>query len=122
MSTFYQSKKYLALILAKDLLFCLILIGFFWLIRDIIKFLNYKVELSENAVVLKTGFLTTQTKEILYDNINLIGTKQNLWGKIFNYGTLEVNTGGDEPEIIFEFMDDPQKISNAINNKISNKN
>ena len=52
---------------------------------------------TNKRVLVKTGFMGTRSFEILLAKVEGIGVDQNLWQKMFNYGTIVISgTGGSK--------------------------
>ncbi len=101
--------------IVRDLILSIIVIGIFWLIRDILKYMTSMVIIGKNTVTSKVGVLSTRSQEVLYKNINMVSVNQGLIGKLLNYGDLEINTGGDHPEIVFKNIARPNQAKEDIN-------
>jgi uncharacterized membrane protein YdbT with pleckstrin-like domain len=114
-----ESGKLFVIKLVRDLIFCVVIVGFFWLIRDVFNYIGKKVSLIEDGVNYIEGVIFTNMKQVPYNNINVVSVSQGILGKIFNYGDLIINTGGDAPEIVFKHLHDPYRFQEAINNRLS---
>jgi uncharacterized membrane protein YdbT with pleckstrin-like domain len=115
---FRQCKLVLFFKLIRDMLFCLILIGFWWIIKDILGYFQIQLVLDNDSIKLETGILNKQSRDILFGNINMVEVKQSLFARIFNYGDLVITTGGDKPEIEIRNLPDPNKIAEIINSHL----
>jgi membrane protein YdbS with pleckstrin-like domain len=67
------------------LIFCICPIP---LIRAYMKYTTTEFILTNKRIVCKTGFLICNSTEIILRTIGSISIKQNITGKIFNYGTI----------------------------------
>jgi uncharacterized membrane protein YdbT with pleckstrin-like domain len=64
-------------------------------------------------VVIYLGVLSTKSFEIMLNKIESIGVVQELWGRIFGYGVLEVGgTGGSKEQ--FSDIQSPFKFRKAV--------
>ena len=66
------------------------------LIVRIIIFLNIDLAVTSKRVVGKIGVLRTQVLDAPLSKLQNCSVKQNLSGKIFNYGTVVINTASGE--------------------------
>lgn len=55
-----------------------------------ISFTRY--EISQTRFIIRTGFFSTHTEEVLLYRVLDMKLKRNLWQKIFGVGTLEIHT------------------------------
>ena len=99
-----------------DLCACMIIIGFFWVVRDIIKFLTTKLTITDKRLNGKTGLINTNELDSPLNKINGVQVKQKLFGKIFNYGTISVTTASTV--FNFDYIDHPNEFKNLLNNQI----
>jgi uncharacterized membrane protein YdbT with pleckstrin-like domain len=113
-----QSGKLFLIKLIRDFLFSILIIGIVWLIKDIFDYFGKKLSLIDDGIKYVEGIIITNHKQVPYANINVVSVSQGILGKIFNFGDLIVNTGGDEPEIIFKHLHDPYRFQEAINKQL----
>lgn len=99
-----------------DIVACAILIGFIWLIKDLIKFFTTKLIITNKRVNGKTGLINTNELDSPLNKINGIQVKQGLFGKIFNYGTISITTASTV--FNFDYIDKPNEFKNILNNQI----
>lgn len=113
-----SSNSRFALLVIRDLILSLVLVGIYFLIKDIWNHHSFKLLITEEGVTLKEGIIVTRTKEIPFNNVNFVSISQGLLGKILNFGNLEVATGGDDPDIVFNHIHDPHRVKEIIQNQI----
>ncbi len=73
---------------------------FFWLlliptikaIIATIQFLNIELAITNKRIVGKVGVLNTKTLDAPLNKIQNVGTSQTFFGKIFNYGIINIDT------------------------------
>ena len=73
---------------------------FFWVlfiptIKAIVatlKFFNIELALTNKRIIGKTGVLSTDALNAPLDKIQNVGVNQTLFGRMFNYGTVTINT------------------------------
>jgi hypothetical protein len=51
-----------------------------------------RYEITPTRFIIRTGFLSTQTEEVLLYRVLDMNLKRNLWQKLFGVGTLEIHT------------------------------
>lgn len=90
---------------------CLVFLGIF--IIGIVMFVLQQIRLrttdfvvTDRRVMLKRGLLTADVEEITLDAIEGSHIYQNIWGRIFNFGSLRI-AGRGEMEICFPVMSEP---------------
>ena len=93
-----------------------ILIGFIWVIRDLIKFFTTKLKITTKRVNGKTGLINTNELDSPLNKINGIQVNQGLFGKIFNYGTILITTASTVFK--FDYIDKPNDFKTILNNQI----
>jgi uncharacterized membrane protein YdbT with pleckstrin-like domain len=113
-----QSSKLFALLMIRNVIFSIVIIGLVWMVKDIFAYFGRKIVLHEDGVQFTEGLIVTHSKEVPYSNINVVSVKQGVFGKIFNYGDLIVSTGGDAPDILFKNLHDPMRFKEFINKEI----
>lgn len=121
MKTVYLSKSSNArftLLIIRDLLLSVILVGLYFLIKDIWSHYSYQLIVHSHGVMLKQGIIVTKTKEIPFNNVNFVSVSQGLLGKMFNFGNIEIATGGDDPDIVFNHIHDPHRVKEIIQNQL----
>ncbi len=90
-----------------DLFLMPVLIGFYWFVKHLISYFTQVIIAKEQSLELRQGLL----------NVNIIEiTIQQSWlGRLFNFGTVSLNTGGDEAEIVFTNLSPPRELQAMIN-------
>jgi hypothetical protein len=76
---------------------------------------NNKIVITTRRVIRREGWISKRERSVAIDRIQDITVEYNFWGRIFNYGNLYVETaGGDETEIVFQNVRDPDGLKEAI--------
>lgn len=122
MKVVYFSKSSVArfrLLLLRDIILSVVLVGIYFLIKDIWNYYSFQLIISEDGVMLKQGIIVTKTKEIPFNNLNFVSVTQGVLGKMLNFGNLEIATGGDDPDIIFNHIHDPHRVKEIIQNQLN---
>jgi uncharacterized membrane protein YdbT with pleckstrin-like domain len=90
-----------------------LLIGLYFFARDMITRNTTEWAVTSRRVVMKWGLINRNTREIDVRSIESIQLRQDVWGRIFGYGSLIV-TGTGEANISFPQMADPVAFRKAI--------
>ena len=93
-----------------------IIVGFVWIVKDIIKFFTTKLIITNKRVSGKTGLINTNELDSPLNKINGIQVKQGLFGKIFNYGTVSITTASSV--FNFDMISRPNEFKSILNNQI----
>ncbi len=99
-----------------DFFACCILIGFVWFPRDLIRYFNTKLEITNKRVRGKIGLVNTNELDSPLNKINGIQVIQGMFGKIFNYGTIKITTASSVFE--FNYIEHPNDFKTILNNQI----
>ena len=82
-----------------------------------IRYISIENAVTNKRVILKKGFIKTNTDELRNERIENIQIKQSILGRIFCYGDLEFKgTGGSS--VIFKIIGDPISIKKEIENVV----
>lgn len=65
-------------------------------------------------VIDEFGIISINTKESPLDKINNVSYNQNIWGRIFGYGNVEIQTAATIGETIYESVDQPKTLKDTI--------
>ena len=77
----------------KGILFCwLLFIPTIKAIIATVRFNHIELALTNKRVIGKVGVVNTQSLDSPLNKIQNVGVTQKMWGKIFNYATVEINT------------------------------
>lgn len=86
------------------------------LIRLEYRIISRRYALTNERVLYSKGIFSENFKSASYNYITDVGFHQTLWDKIFNTGTLTVNTAGtNNYEIRYRKIRDPLKVKKMIN-------
>ena len=75
-----------------------------------------KFVLTNKRIILKTGIIMRNSKELMLRKCESINVKQSILGRIFNYGDVIVSTG--EEKDVFQYIWSPMAFSTKINEQI----
>jgi len=93
---------------------------FFWLlfipvIKAIIitvRYFNTELAITNKRVVGKVGFLNTKALDAPLNKIQNVSARSNLFGKIFNYGTVVINTAAGQ--FVYEAVKNIDQFKGAL--------
>ena len=81
----------------KGILLCwLLLIPTFKAIIATVKFTHIELGITNKRVIGKVGVANTQSLDAPLNKVQNASVSQPFWGKIFNYGTVQINTAAGE--------------------------
>ena len=104
------------IVLVKDFILMLILIGFITIWGTLIKLFTTKLSFSNKKVHGKVGLLHTKELDTPLNKVNNISVSQGIWGKIFNYGTINISSSSGSYS--FNYISDPNSFKTALLNQI----
>lgn len=110
------SKAVIIVVIFCDILAMFILVGFIWIIKDLIKFGCTKLEITNRSVNGKTGLTYTKELNSPLNQIQSIRIEQRLLGKIFNYSTITISTGATS--FNFKHISKPKDFKRTLNHQI----
>ncbi len=85
-------------------------------IKKTITYLNTELSVTDKRVIGKAGFINSASLDAPLNKIQNVTVSSGLFGKIFNYGDIEVQTAGDA--IAFYGVKDADKFKKFIMNQI----
>ena len=81
------------------ILFCwLLLIPFFNAIITTVKFFHIELAVTNKRIIGKAGVVNTSALDAPLNKVQNVSVKENLWGKILNYGTVRIDTAAGKYE------------------------
>ncbi len=75
-----------------------------------------KFVLTNKRIILKTGIIMRNSKELMLRKCESINVQQTILGRIFNYGDVIVSTG--EEKDVFKYIWGPMSFSTKVNEQI----
>ena len=82
------------------------------------RYLDRKVNIwvvTSDRLIDEFGLVTHRSKENPLDKINDIVVEQTIAGRIFNYGSISVQTAAKAGETLIEFVERPEELKQTIN-------
>jgi hypothetical protein len=83
------------------------------LLRTSVRFATSHLTLTNKRIIIKRGFLSRSTFEVLLTKVEGIGVKQPLIGRMFGFGTIIV-TGTGGAHQVFRGLRDPQEFRERV--------
>ncbi len=83
----------------------------------IYEYLNYKNNLwcvTNLRVVDESGFFSRYSKESPLDKINNVEYEQSIWGRIFGFGDVDIQTAAEMGETTYELIHYPKLLKDTI--------
>ena len=65
------------------------------LIKDILKWVNHKYVITNHRIIQIFGVLSKNVTDSSLEKVNDVKMQQSLWGRIFNYGDIEILTASE---------------------------
>lgn len=90
-----------------------VVIGIFITIYEWLRLRGIEQAVTSQRVVLKTGIIGRQTKEIRLSAVETVDMHQSAWGRILGFGNVNV-TGRGESDLTFVRVADPVAVKRAI--------
>lgn len=69
---------------------------------------------TEHRVILEGGILIRTSKVIPLDRVQDVSTRQNLLGRILDYGSVEIDTAGAIPNELFTYVSHPEMLRDQV--------
>lgn len=86
-------------------------------VYPMLEYLNWKYNLwcvTNLRVVDETGFFTRYSKESPLDKINNVEYDQSIWGRIFGYGNVDIQTAAELGETTYTLIHHPKLLKDTI--------
>lgn len=73
-------------------------------------------------VIDEFGIININTRESPLDKINNVSYSQSIWGRLFGFGNVEIQTAATTGETIYYYVDKPKTLKDTITHAQSNYN
>ena len=86
-------------------------------IYPLIEYINWKYNLwcvTNMRVVDESGFFTRYSKESPLDKINNVEYDQSIWGRIFGFGNVDIQTAAELGETTYKLIHHPKLLKDTI--------
>ncbi|HYN55227.1 MAG TPA: PH domain-containing protein [Methylotenera sp.] len=88
-------------------------LGIIFLVIAYIRYKTTELAFTNKRVIAKFGFISRHTIEINMNKVESIQVNQNVWGRIFNYGTL-ILSGAGTPQAPIPGISNPIQFRRAF--------
>lgn len=88
-------------------------LGLIFLVIAYIRYKTTELAFTNKRVIAKFGFISRHTVEININKVESIQVNQNVWGRIFNYGTL-ILSGAGTPQAPIPGISNPIQFRRAF--------
>lgn len=89
------------------------ILGLVYLWKDFVRRANDYV-LTNHRLIQEAGILSRRSIDSRLDKINNVEYRQTLWGRLLNYGDVEIDTASDAGMSVFRKISHPLQFRNAI--------
>ena len=99
-----------------DVFAMIVLVGFVWIVNDLITFFTTNLTIYNNRVTGKKGLVNVSQLDCHISKISGVKVEQGLFDQIFNYGTIRISTSSST--LSFYYIDNPKEIRDLLNQQI----
>jgi uncharacterized membrane protein YdbT with pleckstrin-like domain len=90
-----------------------VIAGLVFVWKDFVRRSNDYV-LTNHRLIQETGILSRRSIDSRLDKVNNVEYRQTLWGRLLNYGDVEIDTASDAGVAVFRNISHPLQFRNAI--------
>ena len=91
------------------------------LLQRLLYYVTTEYGITSKRVLGKTGFIWRRSLDIVLAKVEAVRLNQSLFGRVFNYGTIDVTgSGGTEEKL--RYIPDPLAFRNSIQEQLSDEN
>lgn len=101
-----------AIILIPHIILIFFWIGLITIWKPLFAILGTQIRITNTRLSAKKGVIHTEEMESALNKVTSVKVSQNIFGKIFNYGTIFVNTAGGNYK--FDYIPNPKHIKELI--------
>ncbi len=102
------------LFLLLPLLLSLVVIGIPWLFYRILVLRTDIWIITDRRLIDKAGIISRTVKESPFEKIHNASYKQGFWGRVFNYGDVEIQTASSQGCSYLTFVANPSRVCNIL--------
>ncbi|MBJ7601074.1 PH domain-containing protein [Candidatus Nephthysia bennettiae] len=85
-----------------------------WMIVEWVRWSSTSLTVTDHRVVLESGILSRESKVIPLDRIQDVSTRQSLAGRLFGYGTVEIDAAGPTGSEPLDHVPDPDQLRDQV--------
>ncbi len=88
------------------------------LLYYILKRATTRYIITNHRIISEYGILNKNSKESPLDKVNNVSHSQSIFGRIFNYGSVQLQTASEMGATIFKFLPAPKQFKSEITNQV----
>ena len=100
--------------------FILLLVPLLGMLRDILVWYNREYIVTNRRVIQLSGVLDKDVVDSSLEKVNDVKMSQSFWGRLFNFGDIEILTASELGANLFRSIGDPVKFKTAMLNAKEN--
>jgi uncharacterized membrane protein YdbT with pleckstrin-like domain len=85
-----------------------------WMIVGWVRWSSTSLTVTDHRVVLESGILSRESKVVPLDRIQDVSTRQSLAGRLFGYGTVEIDAAGPTGSELLDHVPDPHRLRDQV--------
>ncbi len=101
-----------AVILLPHIILMLFFVGFITIWKPLFSLISTNIRITTKKITAKKGIISVECMDSPLSKITSVKISQNLFGKIFNYGSIYINVM--DSMYVFDYIPDVEKIKNLI--------
>ena len=102
------------------IILCWLIIPLIVMIVQLIQLKYETIEFYEDRIVVKSGVLSKREKNVAFVGVRSVSVNQSLWGRIFKYGDVQVDTVG-KWDVNTKGVKNPRPLVEYLETKIISK-
>ena len=96
--------------------FILVLVPLFGMVRDSLVWYNRQYIVTNRRVIQTSGVFSKDVVDSSLEKVNDVKLSQSFWGRLFDYGDIEILTASEVGANVFRSIGDPIKFKTAMLN------
>ena len=100
-----------------SILLCLLIVPIIVQVFRIITVKKYRIEFYDDKIIVKSGWLNTKTRQMVFMGVTSVSINQTLWGKMCNYGDVNVDCVG-KWDVDTTYIKKPRELENYLQTRI----
>ncbi len=85
-----------------------------WMIAGWVRWSSVSLTVTDHRVLLETGILSRESKVIPLDRVQDVATRQSLAGRLFGYGTVEIDAAGPTGSELLDHVPKPHQLRDQV--------
>ena len=86
----------------------------FWMIVGWVRWSSISLTVTDHRVLLESGILSRESKVIPLDRVQDVSTRQSLAGRLFGYGTVEIDAAGPTGSELLDQVPNPHQLRDQV--------